>query len=295
MPYLTQFTFEQHPADVDSVSNVVPLTNTISGLPVHLEFSTYHFVFTHAHSAQTLAPIVMRGYDGDWHSGLDLYLQWRKTWFKAPHLPAWVQDVHSWLQLQVNGAEEDYAIKYRDLKPYIDGCAANNVKAIQLVGWQIGGQDRGDPSLDTDPNLGTWRELRDAIAYAESKSVKMILFGKLYWADLTTKWYKDELYKYAATDPYDIEYQTNGYSYTTPTQLAGINNRRRAVMDVQSRAYRDIATKQLEKVLALGAPGWLFDEVCHHGPVEYSFSTDHGYVPPRFIYGGDMPMARQFP
>jgi hypothetical protein len=90
----------------------------------------------------------------------------------------------------------------------------------------------------TNPNLGTWQELHDAIAYARSKGIKMILFGKLYWADLTTQWYNDELYKYAATDPYGIPYQASGYSYTTPTQLAGINNRRRAIMDVQSQEYR---------------------------------------------------------
>jgi hypothetical protein len=294
MPYLAQFTFEQHPAVIDSVTNIVPPADSISGLPVHLEFSTCHFVFAQPHSTKALAPIVFRAYSGDWHAGVDVYTKWRKIWFKDPHLPDWVKDVHSWLQLQVNGAEEDYSIRYRDLKSYIDGCAANNVRAIQLVGWNNGGQDRGDPSQNTDPNLGTWQDLRDAIAYAQSKGVKIILFGKLYWADLTTKRYKDELYKYAATDPYGIPYETGGYSYTTTTQLAGINNRRRAIMDVQSQAYRDIATGEFKKILALGAAGWLFDEVCHHGPVEYSFSPDHGYTRPSFIYGGDMPLARQF-
>ena len=122
----------------------------------------------------------------------------------------------------------------------------------------------------------------------------MILFGKPIWADLTTEYYKTELHKYEATDPYGIPYETGGYSYTTPTQLAGINNRRRAVMDVQSSAYRDVATKEFQKTLDLGAAGWLFDEVCHHGPVEFSFSPNHGYAPPGYIYGGDMPMAKEF-
>src|SRR6185437_12202140 len=122
---------------------------------------------------------------------------------------------------------------------------------------------------------GTWEELHQAILYANRKGVKMIMFGKLYWADLTREWYKKKFYKYDATDPYGIPYGTNGYSYTTPTQLTGINNRRRAIMDVQSPAYRDSATKQFEKILALGAPGWLFDEVCHHGGVYYSFVSGH--------------------
>jgi hypothetical protein len=64
-------------------------------------------------------------------------------------------------------------------------------------------------------------------------------------------------------------------------------------MDVQCQAFRDIATKEFQKTVDLGAAGCLFDEVCHHGPVEYSFGSNHGYPPSAYIYGGDMPMAKQ--
>lgn len=292
--YLLEFTFEQHPGVVDSIDVLVPGQNSISGWPVHLEFRTCHFVFAPPHSRKSLVDVVLRGYDGDWHSGIDVYKKWRATWFQQPRIADWALDVHSWQQLQIDGAEQDFSIPYRELQKYIDECVANQVRAIQLVGWNIGGQDGGDPCLDTDPGLGTWEELHQAILYARQKGVKMILFGKPIWADLTTEWYKRELYKYQTTDPWGIPYQQGGYSYTTPTQLAGINNRRRAVMDVQCPAYRDVATTQFMKIVDLGAAGWLFDEVCHHGPVDYSFSPDHGYVPPGYVYGGDMPMARQF-
>lgn len=293
-PYLLEFTFEQHPGVVQSLNNLVPQAEQVAGLPVHLEFRTCHFVFVRPQASKSLAPIVVEGYDGDWHAGIDIYKKWRASWFVPRSLPAWVTGVHSWLQLQVNGAEEDFAIPYRDLPKYIDRCAGNGVKAIQLVGWNIGGQDGGDPCLDIDPGLGTWEELQQAIAYAHSKGVKMILFGKPIWADRTRTWTQKEFYKYAAIDPYGLPYETGGYSYTTPTQLAGINNRRRYIMDVQCPAYRALADKEFEKILALGADGWLFDEVCHHGPVEYSFSADRGYEAPGYIYGGDVPLAQAF-
>lgn len=291
-PYLLEFVFEQHPGILEE--NFVPQEDDISGMPVNLEFRTCHFVFARPHSSKKLAPVTMRTYDGDWHAGIDVYKQWRSTWFREPHIAPWALDVHSWLQLQIDGAEQDYSIPYRDLPRYIDECAENGVTAIQLVGWAIGGQDGGDPRLDTDPGLGTWQELHDAILHARSKGVKMILFGKPIWADMTTDWYKKELYKYDATNPYGIPYIAGGYSYTTPTQLAGINNRRRGIMDVQCQAYRDIATHEFEKTLALGADGWLFDEVCHHAGALYSFSEGRGYEAPGYIYGGDMPMAAQF-
>jgi hypothetical protein len=64
-------------------------------------------------------------------------------------------------------------------------------------------------------------------------------------------------------------------------------------MDFQDSAYRDIAAKEFEKILALGSEGWLWDEVCHHASVLYNYAPDHGYNPPDYIYGGDMPLGRQ--
>jgi hypothetical protein len=290
--YLLQFTFEQHPGLIESDN--VPQQDEISGIPVQMEFRTCHFVFAHPHSTVKLVPVVMRTYDGDWHAGLDVYRQWRSTWFPKPHIAPWVQDVHSWLQLRIDGAEQEFNVPYRALPQYIDECAANGVTAIQLVGWNHGGQDGGDPSLDTDPGLGTWEELHQAILYARGKGVNLILFGKPIFADMSTAWYKNELYKYEAIDPYGNKYESGGYSYTTPTQLAGINNRRRAIMDVCSQAYRDIATHEFQKILDLGAAGWLFDEVMQHNGVTYSFSPNHGYPPPGYLFNSDIPLVKQF-
>lgn len=290
--YLLHFTFEQHPGNTEA--DFVPRQDEISGLPVHLEFRTCHFIFAHPHSSVDLAPVVMRTYTGDWHAGLEVYSQWRKIWFPKPHIAPWALDVHSWQQLRVDGAEQDFSVPYRKLPKYIDSCAANGITAIQVTGWNHGGQDGGDPSMDTDPGMGTWEDLHQAILYARTKGVKIILFGKPIFADMSTDWYKKELYKYEAIDPYGNKYESGSYSYTTPTQLASINNRRRAIMDVCDQRYRDIATHEFEKTLALGAAGWLFDEVMQHNGVLYSFSPDHGYNPPGYLFSADIPLVKQF-
>ena len=291
LPYYMEYSFEQHPGVVHG--SVVPKTDEISGFPVHLEFRTCHFLFAHPGTTVKLAPIVMRGYKGDWHAGIDVYREWRNTWFKKPRLPEWAKDVHSWTMLRMNTPEEDYTISYKKFVEYGEEYAKYGVKAVQLIGWNIGGQDRGDPSQDTDPNLGTWQEFHDAIAKVQSLGVNVILFAKLNWADLTSKWYQDELYKYEAKDPFGIRYEQGGYNYVTPTQLAGINTRRRAVMDFADPAYREVALKEFQKILALGSTGWLWDEICHHSGALYNFAPGHGYVPPGYIYGGDLPLSEQ--
>jgi hypothetical protein len=78
-PYRLQYTFEQHPGLVSSITELVPKEDEIGGKPVHLEFRACHFIFEHPHSTMKLAPIVLRCYQGDWHAGADLYKQWRST------------------------------------------------------------------------------------------------------------------------------------------------------------------------------------------------------------------------
>jgi hypothetical protein len=289
LPYYLEYTFEQHPGVMHGTA--VPKVDEFSGFPVHLEFRTCHFAFVHPKTSRKLVPIVMRGYEGNWHAGVDVYREWRNTWFKKPHLPAWARDVHSWTMLRMNTPEEDYTISYNKFVEYGEEYAKYGVKAVQLIGWNIGGQDRDDPSQDTDPNLGTWQQFHDAIAKVQSLGVNVILFGKLNWADLTTKWYKTELYKYEAKDPYGIRYEQGGYDYVTPTQLASINTRRRAVMDFADPRYRGIAETEFQKILSLGSTGWLWDEICHHSNALYNFAPGHGYNPPGYIYGGDLPLS----
>jgi hypothetical protein len=77
--YRLQYTFEQHPGVISSVNNLVPQQDEFSGFPVHLEFRFCHFIFAQPNSKVTLAPIVLRCYQGDGQDGVDLYKQWRAT------------------------------------------------------------------------------------------------------------------------------------------------------------------------------------------------------------------------
>ena len=280
-PYLLNFVFEHHGFE-NSGSN-----------PARLEFQTTHFAYVHPHTTAKLVPVVMRPYEGDLHAGLDCYREWRATWYKEPHLPDWARDVHSWTMIRMTTPEQDYGLPYTNFVEYGREWASNGISAVQVVGWNIGGQDADDPSQDTDPGLGTWQEFHDAIAQVQAMGVHVILFAKLNWADLGTAWYSNELYKFECTDPNGRRYEQGGYAYVTPTQLAGIGLHHRAVMDFLDPEYRDIAGKEFQKILALGSEGWLWDEICHHADALYSWAPDHGYTPPGYVYGGDLPLSEQ--
>jgi hypothetical protein len=291
---LVSYVSEIKPGYETSYQKRVPEQDTIDGHPARMVFGAVHFPFLNPGESGSLSTTVLNPYEGDWHHGVDIYKSWKATWFKDPTSPPWVADINSWQQLQINSSEDDLRTPYRDLPRRATEAAENGVSAIQLVGWNDGGQDRENPSFETDPRLGTAEELRNSIAAIEKMGVHVILFQKYIWADITTDWYKNELHNYAATDPYGIPYQFRGYEYQTPEQLNGINTRRFAPACVNDKKWLDLAAKEFQRTLDLGATGMLYDEVFHHGGVFYCFSSTHGHHSPASLWPGDLQMGDRF-
>lgn len=268
--------------------------NEIDGHPVRFIQSVQHFPFVGPRESSACARITTAGFAGSWHKGADIYRTWFASWFKRPAQPEWMNHPHLWAQIQIDGAEDDLRTQYKDLPRRGLDCAKNGIKTLQLVGWNDGGQDRGNPSHDTDPRLGTRLELKDAIARIEKMGVRVVMFSKYCWADQTTDWYKRELHKYMATDPNGLAYTGNGYKYQTPEQLADINTRRFGVACPTDKRWLDLCAREFEKVLELGGSGMLYDENHHHGSWDLCFAKNHGHRSPESMWLGDQQMSEMF-
>lgn len=291
---LVSYTAELKPGYETSYQQKVPEGPSIDGHPARTVFGAVHFPFLNAGETGSLSTVVLSPYVGDWHNGADIYKSWKATWFKTPPSPAWVQDVHAWQQIQINSSEDDLRTSYRDLPLRAKQVAENGIAAIQLVGWNNGGQDRDNPSFEIDPRLGTKEELKTAIATIEKMGVHLILFQKYTWADMTTTWYNSDLHNHVATDPFGIPYQHPGYQYQTPEQLNGMNVRRFAPSCTNDQRWLDISANEFQKTIDLGATGMLYDEVFHHGGAFYCFSATHGHHAPASLWMGDLRMGAMF-
>jgi len=291
---MARFQFELEPGWADSLDSAVE-DATLHKDFSRIKFQIIQFPYTVPGQHKKSAPIVLRPYEGTWHKGADIYREWRKTWFTAPVSPAWVNDVHSWQQIQINSSEDRLLFPYKQLVEYGKDCAKHGVKAIQLTGWNKGGQDRGNPTHDIDPRLGTWEDLRNAIEACRQMGVEVILFNKYTWADSTTEWYRKVLYRYASRDPYGDTYTFGGYDYDTPAQLSEIDTRHLIGMCTACPAWREIAFKEFHKSIELKAGGILQDEEGWHGPgAHYCFAPDHGHSVPTLIFSGDAPLVEGF-
>jgi hypothetical protein len=259
-----------------------------------VRFAAVHLPYIQPGETRELTPIALAPYQGGWQQGVDLYKSWRDTWFKKAEAPAWAREPHAWQQIHINSPEDELRVRFTDLPKIGEECARHGVKAIQLVGWNDGGQDQGNPSHNPDPRLGTWDELKEAIAKIQALGVKLILFSKFTWADRGTAWFRNELVKMAVKDPYGDYYMHGGYEYQTATQLLDINTKRLIPMCFLDQDYLDLCDREFAKTVELGADGILFDECLHHGPALLCFDPNHGHRSAAPVFANDRKLIQNF-
>jgi len=241
----------------------------------------------------SLVPFLVTPYVGSWHEGVDIYKAWRKTWYAEPPRADWVKKVNAWQQLQINSSESRINFTIKDLRKYVSECKRYGVDAIQLTGWTRGGQDRGLPSHDLDPRLGTAEEFKKEIKEAAKLGVKILLFTKFTWTDMTDALSPDWAPHIAQNDRGKPCIHP-GYNYNTYTQLLGINTRRFGIFCMMDSALRIKLGQEFQKCLDLGAPGMVYDENQHHAGTMLCFNPSHGHKVPGFVYQGADKLGREF-
>ena len=306
---LVTWTCELRPGYGSSIDFRVPEDREIAGKPVHTRFAALHIPYILPGERRDLTPIALDPFVGDWHAGADIYKKWRSEWMQPAQAPDWARMPHAWQQIHINSPEDELRMRFVDLPDVARACKKHGVAAIQLVGWNDGGQDQGNPSHDPDPRLGTFEELKDAIRQCQQLGVKIILFAKFVWVDRGLPNFHGNMDQYAVTDPYGDYYLYPGYRYFTGTQLMDINTKRLIPACFNNEAYMQLCEREFKKLVDLGADGMLFDECLHHSPTWVCFNPNHGHrygeptynrdsdfvtrmrqvegTPPDFLYAGE--------
>lgn len=284
---------ELTPGYDSAIDSHVPTVDRIAGKPVATRFAAVHVPHVMPGETRRLTPIVVEPYRGSWHAGADIYRRWRDSWMTVARPPEWASEPHAWQQIHINSPEDELRVRFKDLPAVGRQCARHGVAAIQLVGWNDGGQDQGNPSHDPDARLGTFGELRAAIEKIQALGVRVILFSKFTWADRGTKEYRDTYRRMAIKDPYGDEYLHGGYQYQTMTQFLNINTKRLVPMCFLDEEYLKVCEREFDKVVALGAAGMLYDESQHHSPALQCFATDHGHRWGAHVYANDRAIVRR--
>lgn len=293
-PELVAWRTELHPGYRDAMGERAPDGRDLDGTAVAVRFAAVHLPNVRPGERRRLTPVVVEPYVGGWQQGADLYRRWRGAHLTLPARPSWVEEPHSWLQIRMNSPGDELRFRFTDLVEVGRECARHGIGAIQLVGWNDGGQDQNNPDHRPDGRLGTPGELREAMARVRAMGVRTVLFSKFTWADRATERFRRDLQRLAVRDPYGDYYVHGGYRYQTPAQLLDVDTKRLVPMCFSAEKYLRVCEDEFARMLELRPDGILFDECCHHGPALLCFDSTHGHRPGAPVYANDRELIRRF-
>lgn len=260
------FHHEFRPGFLDSKRNRIPEEDEISGLPTGYMISMVRTPFILPKESMELKPVVLEFYEGDWHQGVQPYVNWRKDWYKQEPQPKWIDTVQVWHTVQMLDPVGTISYTYKDLIDIAKEAKSNGVQALQIIGWSKDGQDAGYPYFATDPRLGTREEFKKVIQEIKDLGIHVLLFCKFLWADATIPEFEKEMKKFAQVSFHGVHQLGGFFNYQT---LTG-NNRAGAYLNHLMPEFREFAVDQLKGIIELGASGIQYDQVASGG---YSFDN----------------------
>lgn len=213
-------------------------------------------------------------YAGDWTGSLVPY---RRNQAPTRRSRAdWLAEPRLWLQVQLMSTEGEPRYDFDDLVDIIEECASTGIGAIQIVGWNEGGQDGLVPWHRPAAKLGGAAGLQRALDRARELDVATVLYVKYVWVEKPgPNW--NELERFVSRDPHGQPYAQPGPVYHSSRKRYGISTPWYVPLCFGVRELRDRIADEVAEMASWGADGILADESLYHGRALLCFADDHGH------------------
>ncbi|TAK25826.1 MAG: hypothetical protein EPO26_02300 [Chloroflexota bacterium] len=240
---------------------------------IHIAVTKHPFVQS---GARWVSPnSVIWPHRGDWHAAADRYRAWALTWMKLPSPSDWVRDFTGWQHTIMYTQSDAIHHRFADVPALSDSAKKYDFPCINLVGFHVGGIERGYPDFSPEPRLGGEEGLRAAIDDAHKKGVRVLLFSKNNRAHANTERFKKDLIRLATKDR-DGEVIQNHYGYDTlDTRIIHQSRGRYAIMCPAVKEWQDLIIGETIKMAKLGADGTQYDQICSAPVLCYDPTHNH--------------------
>ncbi|MGW8482962.1 hypothetical protein ACWGJP_07465 [Microbacterium sp. NPDC055903] len=227
-------------------------------------------------TASVLPDMSVAPYLGGWQEGTRVYRRAQQPTRRSG--ASWLESPRSWLQVQLMSTEGEVRYDFDALVGIIEECAAAGIGAIQIVGWNEGGQDGLVPIHRVSRKLGGESGLRRALQRAQELDVKTVLYVKYVWVEKPGPVW-DEFEPFVARDTNGQPYAQPGPVYHSSRKRYGISTPWYVPLCFGVPEVREGFAEEIAGLAALGADGVLADESLYHGRSLLCFAEGHGHAP----------------
>src|SRR5208337_606751 len=162
-------------------------------------------------------PVALQVHRGDWHEGSELYRSWFDQHFQVRRPASWLRKEMAWQSIIISNCEDVIVHRFKDLPKLAADATKYGVTTFEILGWDMGGIDRGYPQYRPDPRLGTHEEFRQALAEMKKLGVHPLIFANQDVADTATALFREKLHRYVLMGKWAVDTSVFGWGEGTIT------------------------------------------------------------------------------
>ncbi len=251
--------------------------------PIGLTMGWLNFPYARKGTSH-FGPIALQVHAGDWHQGSALYRQWFDRHFEVKRPPTWLRKEMAWQSVIISNCEDEVFYRFRDWPKLAADAKKYDVTTFEILGWNIGGIDRGYPQYTPDPRLGTHEEFRQALMDIRRIGVHPLLFANIQVADTATALFKETLHRYAVLGKWAADYNLYGWGEGTISARLGLTRSNMTLVSPSHPEYRKLLVDQCVERVRDGGAGFQFDKAGMMGDLD--FNPDLPTSPDRSLIEG---------
>lgn len=205
-------------------------------------------------------PVALEEHAGDWHTASGLYRAWFDQHFAVKRAPDWLRKENAWQSVILSNSEDVVVHRFDELPKMAADAKKYGITTFEILGWDIGGIDRGYPQYVPDPRMGTAEEFYKALGEMRAMGVHPLIFSNIQVADTATPLFRERLKKYAVHGPWATDWHMNGWGEGTISARAGFTNSNMTAVSPSHPAFREYLINQYLQLVRDGAEGFQFDK-----------------------------------
>ena len=205
-------------------------------------------------------PVALQVHAGDWHSASSIYRGWYDQHFKIARPLDWLRQESAWQSIILSNPEDAVIHRFSELPRLAADARKYGITTFEILGWNLGGIDRGYPQYQPDPRLGTDAEFRKALADVRSLGVHPLIFSNVQVADTATPLFHNALEKYTVDGRWAPDWQLLGFGEGTISARLGLARSNMAVTSPAHPEFRKLLMDQYLQLVRDGAEGLQLDK-----------------------------------
>jgi hypothetical protein len=242
-----------------SVQDSWPTRADAQGEPIGITIGWVNFPYV-SHGTFRAGPVALQVHNGDWHAASKIYRTWFDRHFKIDRPPDWLRKENAWQSIILSNSEDVVVHRFDELPRLAADAKKYGITTFEILGWDMGGIDRGYPQYRPNPRLGTPEEFKKALADMRALGVHPLVFSNIQFADTATPLFRDYLKQFAVEGRWAPDLQLHGWGEGTISARSGLTRSYMTLVSPAYPAYRKFLIDQYLELVREGADGFQFDK-----------------------------------